>query len=316
MFEDGMEKNKIPKLNLITLIIFLLLSNIACSNEDNFNFDECINTAENKESNPITFGNDLINCYEQGHQQEDKQLNKVYKLVMATLDDKAKKSLLNEQRQWIKSRDVKALTFDGKKYKSLSQSIKINGQWGEMHYFSTLHELTKKRVEELKQILNNNSSKNNENLSQEKLLNLIAGVYKPKVTVGFYNSEIDDFEKIQSEDSYEIVPIDEIAAYIKISRVFTNGHTCEIEGIMESKTSQKFVFVDTEKIFGVCKLEMTVDEKTIIFKDPQGECKHRACGMRGFLDDKVDRDLKRKMNNIEAIKKSPEFKKSISRYKK
>ena len=149
-----MEKNKTPKLNLITLISFILLSNIACSNENNFNIDECFSIIKEKDSNPTTYTHDIIDCYIQGYEYEDKQLNKVYKLVMATLDEKAKKSLLNEQRQWIKSRDAKSLiTSDGDKYKSYSKLVEMNGLMGRLDYFSTLHELTKIRVEELNKLL-------------------------------------------------------------------------------------------------------------------------------------------------------------------
>ena len=155
-----MNKNSISK-KIIVLSTLLLFINIGWSNENNFNIDECFNIIKEKDSNPTTYTHDIIDCYIQGYEYEDTQLNKVYKLVMASLDEKAKKSLLNEQRQWIKSRDSKSLiSSDGDKYKSYSKLVEMNGLMGRLDYFSTLHELTKIRVEELTAMLNKLSTKN------------------------------------------------------------------------------------------------------------------------------------------------------------
>ena len=138
--------------HLLTLLFFIsTLTNHAYANDvsNEFDIDDCLAQAEGKDSSIIKFTDDLITCYQLGYDIEDKKLNKTYKELMGKLSEKDKKDLRVKQRQWIKERDKNALTVAGKKYKSLSQVIRDNGQMGELEYFSKMYKFTKKRVDEL-----------------------------------------------------------------------------------------------------------------------------------------------------------------------
>ena len=165
----------------------LMYVNISWSNQNAFSIKDCLNKSSDWKSTPMSNVSDRMLCYYKGHLLEDRALNKVYKLVMELIDDKAKQNLLIEQRQWIKTRDDKALTYIGEKYESLEEMC--CGQRAELSYYSKMYELTKIRVAELTEYIKEITDKNEVDESVKE--------YIREITT---KNEIDESEEELEED--------------------------------------------------------------------------------------------------------------------
>jgi uncharacterized protein YecT (DUF1311 family) len=75
------------------------------------------------------------------YKKADAELNKVYKQLMAILDQNEKILLIQAEKDWIKYRDSHC-KFDASQYEG--------GSIQPLIYFTCLEELTKKRIAEIK----------------------------------------------------------------------------------------------------------------------------------------------------------------------
>ena len=90
-------------------------------------------------SNQTTAG--MNNCVYQAMEEWDRELNRVYKLLMAELNEKGRKHLVLAQRQWIKQRD---LEFDF--LKAMYVRMRFSGSmYSNMHSMDALY-VVKDRV--------------------------------------------------------------------------------------------------------------------------------------------------------------------------
>lgn len=84
---------------------------------------------------------EINECAEKKFADADKELNIVYKEIMARLDGKKKASLKNEQRAWIKKKETKC--------KEEAKEVEGGTIWTSV-YVGCLTEITKQRTQELK----------------------------------------------------------------------------------------------------------------------------------------------------------------------
>ena len=149
------------------------------------------------------------------------------------------------------------------------------------------------------------------------LLDSIAGVYKPKFQITVFNGDNDKDDIFDVENIFEIVPIDNVAAYVKLKTITTNGHTCGMQGIFKYSGSNTLSYIDTssEAFHGICRMKMNIDNNHIEFSDTNGECKRQSCGARGGYDGLgVPLKLKRKIKYMDLIKASEEFQQAVDKY--
>ena len=83
---------------------------------------------------------------QKNYQKADKELNKVYSILIKSLDKTELQLLIKTQQYWIKFRDSHC-EFESSKYKG--------GSIQPLIYSSCLEELTKKRIAELKKNIKN-----------------------------------------------------------------------------------------------------------------------------------------------------------------
>ena len=149
----------------------------------------------------------------------------------------------------------------------------------------------------------------------KKTLSAIAGVYKPKVTYEI----IGENPEVVNENILEVVPISDIAAYVKIRTWFINAHRCEYEGVFEFKKNNVFIAVSREtEDDGPCVLKMDVTDKKITFSPVDelgGSCSH-YCSMRaGLYGAEFPRSKKRKIRYMDRLKNSYEYGREVGGYK-
>ncbi|MBL7884247.1 MAG: DUF1311 domain-containing protein [Bacteroidia bacterium] len=101
----------------ITLFIFILFSMCIFAQDEQLKQKHAIDVRLEAcyaiDSNQTTFG--MINCEAIARDEWDKELNKYYKLLMATLQPLEKTKLKSAQLAWISYRD-KELNFSGAMY--------------------------------------------------------------------------------------------------------------------------------------------------------------------------------------------------------
>ena len=149
----------------------------------------------------------------------------------------------------------------------------------------------------------------------KKTLSAIAGVYKPKVIYEI----IGENPEVVNENILEVVPISDVAAYVKIRTWFVNAHRCEYEGVFEFKKDNKFIAVSREtESDGPCVLKMEVTDKKITFSPVDelgGSCSY-YCSMRaGLYGTEFPRSKKRKIRYMDRLKNSHEYGREMGRYK-
>jgi hypothetical protein len=150
----------------------------------------------------------------------------------------------------------------------------------------------------------------------KRLLADIAGVYKHYVDIEFVNPS----PVSREEDILEVVPISDVAAYVKIRTWFTNGHRCKYQGVFEYKASEELISVSKPPGVGddLCVLKMTVDDRKIRFFDvsPIDYTCQRYCGSRGLLTaTDFDHKSKRRIRYLPRLKNSDEHLEAIKDYK-
>jgi hypothetical protein len=149
----------------------------------------------------------------------------------------------------------------------------------------------------------------------KKTLSAIAGVYKPKVTYEI----IGENPEVVNENILEVVPVSDIAAYVKIRTWFVNAHRCEYEGVFELKKNNEFISVTRQtEDDGPCVLKMDVTDKKITFSpvdEMGGSCSH-YCSMRaGLYGTEFPRSKKRKIRYMDRLKNSYEYGREVGGYK-
>lgn len=128
------------------------------------NLEDCYENADARETSIIGYTNDIKNCVIDELTLEDRRLNANYKKIMSLLSGEKKIVLRNTQREWMKYRDKEALSMtfwnhetgeivDKIYYLSRREMTQENGQIGELEYESKMKELTKKRADELANML-------------------------------------------------------------------------------------------------------------------------------------------------------------------
>ncbi|MFN8390234.1 MAG: hypothetical protein U0136_08100 [Bdellovibrionota bacterium] len=141
------------------------------------------------------------------------------------------------------------------------------------------------------------------------LLKQLGGVYKRR----FKNGTIDG-NSYQSEDVFEIVPVSDDAAYIKLHFEFYNGHTCSLAGIVEYKKVGGFVFQDPDAE-NSCLLTISLKNKSVVLDDPNGSCKEKSCGARGgYQGEDFKLSERRDIRYMPVILKSVDYQAALKRY--
>ena len=153
------------------LLLLFLIPLISCTEDWTGEKDiiserlqECRDKANQKETSVIGYTNDVKDCETVELTYEDQRLNVNYKKLMSLLSDEKKILLRNKQREWIKYRDKEALSMtfrnpetgeveDKIYYSSWWEMSQAEGKIGELSIQTTLRELTKKRADELADML-------------------------------------------------------------------------------------------------------------------------------------------------------------------
>ena len=150
----------------------------------------------------------------------------------------------------------------------------------------------------------------------QKLFSQIEGVYKHFNTVEFINPS----PPARYEEILEIVPINEVGAYVKIRTWFTNAHKCAYEGVFEYKASKEFIAV-TEAYpgAGACVLKLDISNDKVKFHElspgSSFACQ-RYCGSRGSLTaTDFDHKSKRRIRYLARLKSSDEYIEEVRDYK-
>ena len=149
----------------------------------------------------------------------------------------------------------------------------------------------------------------------KELLANIAGVYKHYADIEFVNPS----PPSRVEEILEVVPISNIAAYVKIRTWFTNGHRCKYQGIFEYKASDELIAVSKPySRDNICVLKMTVDAEKIRFFDesPVPYTCQSYCGSRGQLTaTDFSNKSKRRIRYLPRLKNSDEYLEAVRDYK-
>jgi len=144
-------------------LLLFLIPNLVMG-EISERLQDCFEKADGKETSVSGYTNDVKDCEIDELTYEDRRLNVNYKKLMSLLSDEKKILLRNKQREWIKYRDKEALSMtclnretgevvDKNYYSSWYEMSKEEGKMGELCYQSTMRELTKKRADELADML-------------------------------------------------------------------------------------------------------------------------------------------------------------------
>ncbi len=120
------------------ILAFIVLSTNAYAEKEHridMDMSKCLNTT----SNQTTAG--MNQCVIDAMVDWDKELNRIYKLLMNELDEDIKEQLVLAQRQWIKQRDI-----EFKFLKSMYSMRKFRGSmYSNMHNMDALY-VVKNRV--------------------------------------------------------------------------------------------------------------------------------------------------------------------------
>ena len=141
-------------------LLLFLIPNLVMG-EISERLQDCFEKADGKETSVSGYTNDVKDCEIDELTYEDRRLNVNYKKLMSLLSDEKKILLRNKQREWIKYRDKEALSMpdffgevgDKIYYSSWEEMSQEEGKMGELSYQSTMRELTKKRADELADML-------------------------------------------------------------------------------------------------------------------------------------------------------------------
>lgn len=144
-------------------------------------------------------------------------------------------------------------------------------------------------------------------------LSRVAGVYKAQ----FQNGNIDG-DKYQSEDILEVVPIDDHAAYVRMTLEFFNGHSGGIYGIAIYR-KDSLMYDNGKDGDQRCIIEYIWSSEKVVTKadyDKTPGCSFYH-GARGSLDS-AEFLVKRKqtIRYMQRLKDSREFKEAMNAYRK
>ena len=144
-------------------------------------------------------------------------------------------------------------------------------------------------------------------------LSRVAGVYKAQ----FQNGNIDG-DKYQSEDILEVVPIDDHAAYVRMTLEFFNGHSGGIYGIAIYR-KDSLMYDNGKDGDQRCIIEYIWSSEKVVTKadyDKTPGCSFYH-GARGSLDS-AEFLVKRKqtIRYMQRLKDSREFGEAMNEYRK
>jgi hypothetical protein len=144
-------------------------------------------------------------------------------------------------------------------------------------------------------------------------LRKVAGVYKNQ----FHNSFVNG-EKYESEDILEVVPVDDLAAYVRMDLEFANGHSGRIYGVATYKKNS-LVYDNGKPGDERCIVEYVWSGDAVVThadyeKTPGCLFYH---GARGTLEGASFSVKKRQeIRYMDRLRNSREFKEALSGYRK
>lgn len=153
-------------------------------------------------------------------------------------------------------------------------------------------------------------------IKAKKLFTDIEGVYKKTHKVELMNKPN---SYANYEDILEIVPVNKIAAYVKIRTYFTNAHKCSYEGVFEYSESDELIAATKnypEADICVMKLDFSKGKLGFIEQSPTTSFGCQSyCGSRGSLTaTDFDYKLKRKIRYLSRLQKSNEYADAVRQY--
>jgi hypothetical protein len=145
-------------------------------------------------------------------------------------------------------------------------------------------------------------------------LTKIAGVYRNRFKNGFVRPEDGTY---QSEDVLEVVPLDENAAYVRMTLEFFNGHSGGIYGVATVQGST-LVYDDLRSGSDHCVVQYVWEAEQVVTKadyelTPGCSSYH---GARGSLDGaKFKRSSRGEIRYMTRLKASKEFREATEKYR-
>jgi len=150
--------------------------------------------------------------------------------------------------------------------------------------------------------------------SATSFLNTIAGVYRYRFKNSFVRPEDGTYE---SEDILEVVPVDERAAYVRMTLEFFNGHSGGIHGVAVLE-GRMLVYDDGRAEPDRCIVRFVWDDKDVVTKadyDVTPGCTYYH-GARGSLDGaRFARASRRQIRYLDRLKASKEFRDATQKYR-
>ena len=129
---------------LLVFISLIILS--GCKSRTNYS--EVVNRLEKQHQECLDKGEDMLGCSRIFYSQMDSMLNVVYEDLMGRLDKIEKNSLREEEKQWIKQRDIEFRKITRELRESIDQ-VGFVPQDNNMMAYDEQADLVKKRIRQL-----------------------------------------------------------------------------------------------------------------------------------------------------------------------
>lgn len=151
------------------------------------------------------------------------------------------------------------------------------------------------------------------------LIDKLQGIIYRDIKGGF-----DDGEDYWSEDTFELIKIDESRAFIRYALHFYNGQVCNLSGIAEESEGKLYYIEPAPQTPPACSLTLELKDRNLLSYEtsdysegqPLGGCR-AYCSPRGSFDDAIFRLRSRKLfypARISSIKRSKEYTDAAAAY--
>lgn len=119
-----------------------------------------------------------------------------------------------------------------------------------------------------------------------------------------------------SRNTADIVRVDDMHAYVRMSLAFFNGHQCFISAIATAEGAE-LVYREREKpVLGDtrCVLHITHQGDWLRWNDEEGTC-YNYCGMRGsFADGRLPWRSRKPIKHVRAVKSSDDYRDAVQAF--
>ncbi|SHO57647.1 hypothetical protein [Vibrio quintilis] len=142
-------------------------------------------------------------------------------------------------------------------------------------------------------------------------LDKLQGIYK----YSFPNALINNTQ-YTSENHFMLMRTSPDTAYFETHLEWANGHQCDLSGIAKVKSPRVLTYTTSSIMEKICTFNINLEKDKFIFHDSNGACRLISCGSRGMLDDVEFKYNTQRKISPEIVKKSADFKRAISEYKR